>query len=86
MEKQLKGYVQAYGIESHGEHDFGMFIEVSLGRPLTEVSTEPNVMPGQDSHKVAAEYDGVNMQKIMEVYNLSMDKDKQLNTTRVQNY
>ena len=36
MERQLKGYVQAFGIESWGDHNFGMFIDVSLGRPLTQ--------------------------------------------------
>ena len=44
------------------------------------------VKPGQDAREVAAEYDGKNMQRIMEVYNLSMDREKQLGQTRAFNY
>jgi hypothetical protein len=35
MDRQLKGYVQAYGYEGWGDHNFGTFIDVSVGRPLT---------------------------------------------------
>lgn len=35
-----------------------------------------------DVREVIAKYDGVNMQKVMEVYMMSMDKEKQLAETR----
>jgi hypothetical protein len=40
------------------------------------------VMPGESSRVVAARYDGVDMQRIHEVYSLSLDKDTQLNERR----
>lgn len=43
------------------------------------------VSPGQDAADIAAKNNGVNMQRVMEVYNLSMDKAVQLNTHRVWN-
>jgi hypothetical protein len=44
------------------------------------------VKPGEDVHKIASGYDRVNMQKVMEVYNLSMDRETQLNQHRAFNY
>lgn len=44
------------------------------------------VKPGQDARTVAAEYDGKNMQRIMEVYNLALDLEQQLSEFRVFNY
>lgn len=45
------------------------------------------VKPGQDVRKIAAEHDGPNMQKVMEVYNLSLDIEQQLKPgTRAFNY
>jgi len=42
-----------------------------------------NVLPGDDLKEKVAEYNGKNMQKIMEVYDLSADIDEQLNSYRV---
>jgi hypothetical protein len=36
------------------------------------------VMPGEDVREREKEFKGVNMQKVMEVYNLSMDIEQQL--------
>lgn len=44
------------------------------------------VMPGQDARAVAKKYDGTNMQKLMEVYNLSQDIEAQINQRRSFNY
>jgi len=44
------------------------------------------VKKGQNVHDVAAKYNGKNMQQVMEVYNLSMDLEKQLNEHRSFNY
>lgn len=45
------------------------------------------VKPGQSARDVAKQYDGENMQQVMEVYNLSMDRNTQVNTrARVFNY
>lgn len=43
------------------------------------------VSPDQDVHKIAAGHNG-NMQRVMEVYKLSMDMNAQLNQHRVFNY
>jgi len=40
------------------------------------------VMPGQNPRDVAKQYDNVNMQKIMEVYSLSLDIEMQLKEHR----
>lgn len=40
----------------------------------------------QDVHKVAEEYSGKNAQKIMEVYDLTMDMDVQMAQHRAFNY
>jgi len=40
------------------------------------------VMPTEDVHKKFADYNGLNMQKVMEVYNLSKDIDKQVSQNR----
>lgn len=44
------------------------------------------VEPGQSSRVVAAEYDGKDMQRIMEVYNLAMDFEAQLAERRAFNW
>jgi hypothetical protein len=44
------------------------------------------VMPGEDVHKRAAENNGPNMTKLMEVYKVSMDWESQLNEHRSFNY
>lgn len=44
------------------------------------------VMPNENVRDKEAEYNGKNMQRIMEVYSLKMDWDKQLNQTRAFNY
>ena len=44
------------------------------------------VMPGQDARKRAEYYDGPNMQRLMEVYNLALDRDPQLNRRRCFEY
>ena len=44
------------------------------------------VKPGQDARAEAAKNNGVNMQKVMEVYDLSMDKSLQMNETRAFHY
>lgn len=44
-----------------------------------------SVFPGQDPHKLVAEF-CVNMQRVMEVYNLSMPKTQQINQHRCWNY
>jgi hypothetical protein len=41
-------------------------------------------MPEQDAREEASKYDGHNMQKIMEVYNLSQDMEKQIDGGRCQ--
>lgn len=44
------------------------------------------VKPGQDPHQIYRNYNGVDMQRVMEVYNLSMDLEKQLNEHRSFNF
>lgn len=44
------------------------------------------VLPGQDARKVMEGYNGHNMQRVMEVYNLSMDWNKQLSEHRSFNF
>ena len=44
------------------------------------------VKPGEDARVVAAQNNGVNMQRVMEVYDLSMDKNTQMNETRAFHY
>ncbi len=44
------------------------------------------VMSGQDARKIKEEYDGKGMQKVMEVYKLSMDLETQLAQFRSFNY
>ena len=44
------------------------------------------VTADQDVHVEAKKYDNVDMEKIMEVYKLSMDWDAQLNERRAFNY
>lgn len=46
------------------------------------------VYVGKDEsiHDIAAKYQGQNMQRIMEVYNLSLPLDEQLNETRAFHY
>lgn len=45
------------------------------------------VQAGEDPHVIAAKYNGQNMQRIMEVYNLGMNMDEQLESNvRVFNY
>ena len=44
------------------------------------------VEPGEDAKKKADEYNGKNMQRVMEVYNLGMDIDKQMAEHRAFNY
>ncbi len=43
------------------------------------------VMPGQDINVIAKNYDRVNMQKIMECYDLSKDIEAQLDEPRARN-
>lgn len=40
----------------------------------------------QNAREVATQYDGHNMQRVMEVYNLRMDRDAQLAEPRAFNY
>lgn len=40
----------------------------------------------QNVHEVVAQYDGKNMQKIMEVYDLRLDKEMQLSEDRAFHY
>ena len=44
------------------------------------------VKKGQDARKVFEGHHGQNMQRVMEVYNLSMDIQKQLNEHRSMNF
>ena len=44
------------------------------------------VAAGQDAHTVAAGYNGKNMQRIMEVYDLRLDRDRQMAETRAFHY
>ena len=44
------------------------------------------VMPGESVREKVSEYDGKEMQKVMEVYNLKMDMQSQLNEHRSFNY
>lgn len=44
------------------------------------------VTPSQDVRERMTDFDGKNMQRIMEVYNLSMDKEKQLSEFRAFHY
>ncbi len=44
------------------------------------------VMPGENVREVADKYDGKEMQRIMEVYNLAMDHELQLAQVRAFNY
>lgn len=45
-----------------------------------------DVMPGQDVRQVYDQYNGPNMQRVMEIYNLSMDLEAQLLETRARNF
>lgn len=40
------------------------------------------VMPAENAHEKYSQYNGPNMQKVMEVYNLSKDINKQVNQPR----
>lgn len=44
------------------------------------------VMPGEDPKQIVKDRDGVNMERVMEVYNLSIDDEVQLAERRVFNY
>ena len=44
------------------------------------------VKPKEDVKKVVEQHSGKNMERVMEVYNLSMDWDTQINQTRSFNY
>ncbi|WP_406698143.1 hypothetical protein V5E97_04725 [Singulisphaera sp. Ch08] len=44
------------------------------------------VSSDENAREKANRYDGTNMQRIMEVYNLSMDMEQQLSQHRVLNY
>lgn len=44
------------------------------------------VMPGEDARTKAGEYNGTNMQSLMECYNLSKPKDIQLDHRRTFDY
>ena len=44
------------------------------------------VKKGEDVHEIYDNHNGKNMQKVMEVYNLSMDIEKQLNEGRNFNF
>jgi hypothetical protein len=44
------------------------------------------VMPGQDAREIAKGYDGLNMQRLMEVYHLGMPDEEQLSRFRVMNF
>jgi hypothetical protein len=44
------------------------------------------VKPSEDVQKVYDRYDGKAMQRVMEVYNLSMDLDAQLKQPRARNF
>lgn len=44
------------------------------------------VSADQDAHTIVSEYNGKNMQSVMEVYNLSMDMEEQLQERRAHNY
>ena len=44
------------------------------------------VESGQSARKVSEEYNGIDMQKIMECYNLKMDKETQMNQDRAFNW
>ena len=44
------------------------------------------VKPGQDAREVFEHYHGKNMQRVMEVYNLSMDIGEQLNEHRAMHF
>ena len=44
------------------------------------------VKKGEDVHEIYDNHNGKNMQKVMEVYNLSMDIETQLNQFRAKNF
>jgi hypothetical protein len=44
------------------------------------------VMPGQDARAVHDAHNGKNMERVMEVYNLSLDFELQLSAARVFNF
>ncbi len=44
------------------------------------------VKPGEDVRKKYAEYDGPNMQRVMEVYALHLDLESQLNEHRAKHF
>ena len=44
------------------------------------------VMPNENVHEKQKEYNGQNMQRVMEVYSMSMDMNTQLNQFRSFNY
>jgi len=44
------------------------------------------VMPGENVREVADKYDGKEMQRIMEVYDLSIDHEQQLSQHRAMNF
>lgn len=44
------------------------------------------VMPGENVRKIFHSYNGMDMQRVMEVYNLSMDLEAQLQQDRVFNF
>lgn len=45
-----------------------------------------NVMPDQNVHTIHDQYNGPNMQRVMEVYNFSLDIEAQLSENRAKNF
>lgn len=44
------------------------------------------VMPGEDTREIASRFDGIDRQRIMEVYSLAMDLEAQLDDFRAFNW
>ena len=44
------------------------------------------VMPGEDARKIADERDAQPMERVMEVYNMSLDLEEQINERRARNF
>lgn len=77
-------------VDDFDHEDYPVYARVDETLPAdAEPIRDPNnayVMVGPSSRSVAAEYSGKNMQRVMEVYDLRMDRETQLAEFRAFHY
>lgn len=74
-------------VDTFDHDDYPVFVTVDKTLPDTyEVVQNTTPIVARSSRDVVALFDGPNMQKVMEVYDLSMNKDTQLSEFRAFHY